>query len=275
MAILQKLYSAVKSCKDGNVNEGVTNLDTAAAYYTGSFEGTDDGGSFDGSLNFFLARRMCIYFDTCSQSNNALINERMISLFYAAQGELDTTVSLEKLMTLWMDRNSVSYNDCFPFYLLLQACAPLERTVKEIDNTLLIPLIQGTLFAAWQNSYYFNHNILIPSTQEFLPEGYVLAQSILPIIANVDAAAAKDISSVMVDDFPFPTRETASKHAIVFSAVKRALSKMDGVDCEQIGSIGGQGFCPGDPDPNLNPSSRLTISSMVILVLTGLPLLLL
>lgn len=93
MAILQRLYSAVKSCKDGNVNEGTTNLDTAAAYYIGSLEGTEDGGSFDGSLNFFLARRMCIYFDTCSQSNNALINERIISLFYSAQGELDTKVS--------------------------------------------------------------------------------------------------------------------------------------------------------------------------------------
>lgn len=97
MAILQKLYSAVKSCKDGNVVEGVTNLDIAAAYYTGSFEGPEDGGTFDGSLSFFLARRMCIYFDTCSQSDNALINERMISLFYSAQGELDTKVSQTKI----------------------------------------------------------------------------------------------------------------------------------------------------------------------------------
>lgn len=97
MSILQKLYSAVKSCKDGNVDEGITNLDTAVAYYTGSLEGPTDGGSFDGSLNFFLARRMCIYFDTCSQSNNALINERMISLFYSAQGELDTKVSGTKM----------------------------------------------------------------------------------------------------------------------------------------------------------------------------------
>jgi len=156
--------------------------------------------------------------------------------------------------------------------LVLQACVPLERTVKQIDNALLIPLIQGTLFAAWQNSYYFNNNILIPSTQEFLPEGYVLAQSILPIIANVDVEAAKYISGVMVDDFPFPTRDKVSKHAVVFDAVKRALTKMDGVDCKQIGSIGGQGFCPGDSDPT-SPSSRLTLSSIAILMTVGLPLL--
>ena len=98
-----------------------------------------------------------------------------------------------------------------------------------------------------------------------------MAQSILPIIANVDVDAAKDIASVMVDDFPFPTREKASNHAAVFSAVRTAVSKMDGVDCKQIGSIGGQGVCPGDTDPN--SSSRLTLSSIVVLMITGLPLL--
>ncbi len=269
MAILQKLYSAVKSCKDGDVVEGVTNLDIAAAYYTGSLEGTEDGGSFDGSLNFFLARRMCIFFDTCSQSNNALINERMISLFYSAQGELDTEVSRTKMWTM-----TNRLQQCFStlIFLLLQACVPLERTVKEIDNALLVPLIQGTLFAAWQNSYYFNNNILIPSTKEYFPEGYVLAQSILPIIANVDVDAADTIRSVMVGEFPFPTREKASNYAAVFAAIKRALTKMDGVDCKEIGTIGGQGFCPGDVDPT-SSSTRLSLSSIsMILMAVGVPL---
>jgi hypothetical protein len=93
MAILQKLYSALSSCRDGNVNEAAINLDTAAAYYIGSLEGTEDGGSYDGSLSFFLARRMCISFETCSPSDNAMTNERIISLFYSAQGELDSKVS--------------------------------------------------------------------------------------------------------------------------------------------------------------------------------------
>jgi hypothetical protein len=115
MAILQHLYSAVKSCKDGNANEGVTNLDTAVAYYTGSFEGTEDGGSFDGSLNFFLARRMCIYFETCSESNNALINERMISLFYSAQGELDTKVSMVQHDYIRITSTECLIKVCFPF----------------------------------------------------------------------------------------------------------------------------------------------------------------
>ena len=152
----------------------------------------------------------------------------------------------------------------------LQACGLLKRTVKQIDNSLLVPLIQGTLFAAWQNSYYFNKSVLVPSTQEFLPEGYVLAQTILPIVADVDIEAARDIESVMVDDFPFPTRDKASNHVAVFAAIKRALTKMDGIDCKQIGTIGGQGFCPGDAEPT-SSSSRLIVSSIIIVMTIGLP----
>ena len=96
-----------------------------------------------------------------------------------------------------------------------------------------------------------------------------MAQSILPIIADVDIEAAKDIESVMVDDFPFPTREKASNHVAVFEAIKRALTKMDGVDCKQIGTIGGQGFCPGDVEPT-SGSSRLIVSSIIIVTTTGL-----
>lgn len=95
-----------------------------------------------------------------------------------------------------------------------------------------------------------------------------MAQSVLPIVANVDSSAAKDIASVMVDEFPNYTREKASNYVTVFSAMKRALSKMDGIDCKQIGTIGGQGFCPGDADPN--HSYRLALSAIVILPMSGL-----
>lgn len=98
-----------------------------------------------------------------------------------------------------------------------------------------------------------------------------MAQSILPIIANVDSDAANEIKSVMVDEFPSPTHETGSNHAAVFAAFKRAISKMDGVDCKQIGSIGGQGFCPGDADPT-SSSTRFALSSTAILLTVGLPL---
>eukprot|EP01083_Nonionella_stella_P118227 352898_1 len=102
----------------------------AAGFFVGSMEGKDDGGTFDGYLIFMLAKRMCVHFGTCSSSNNAMINERIINLFYAGQGEVETG-----------------------------ACIPLAGTIKEIENALVVPLIQGTLLSALENEAYFEQGI--------------------------------------------------------------------------------------------------------------------
>ena len=74
MATLEKLYSSVQSCQEGNKKEGALNLDLAAGYFIGSLEGKDDGGSFDGNLIFMLAKRMCVHFGTCTSSNHAMVS---------------------------------------------------------------------------------------------------------------------------------------------------------------------------------------------------------
>ena len=122
MAILEKLYSTVKSCKEDNRVEGAATLDIAAGYFVGSMEGKDEGGSFDGGLIFMLAKRMCgehcltctttncllgltrsslsspLFFRSSlwysTQSYNGRINERILSFFYTMQGEVETGVSL-------------------------------------------------------------------------------------------------------------------------------------------------------------------------------------
>lgn len=92
MAVLEKIYSALNSCRQGT-DDGSKNLDLAVAYYVGSLEGGDSGGSYDGSLIYMLAKRMCVHFQTCASSNNAMINEKIVRLFYTAQGEVETGVS--------------------------------------------------------------------------------------------------------------------------------------------------------------------------------------
>jgi hypothetical protein len=95
MAILEKVYLALKSCSNEETRgEGAKDLDIAIAYYTGSLEGKDDGGSYDGTLIHMLANRMCVHFGTCSDANNAVINERIMSLVYAGQGQLEMGVSI-------------------------------------------------------------------------------------------------------------------------------------------------------------------------------------
>lgn len=98
MAILEKLHSAAISCKQNKRIEGGVHLDSAAGYFVGSLEGKEDGGSFDGQLIFMLAKRMCVHFGTCSSSNHAQVNERIVNLLYAAQGEIETGVSMLTLL---------------------------------------------------------------------------------------------------------------------------------------------------------------------------------
>lgn len=241
MSILEKLYSALRSCKENDRVQGSTNLDMAAGYYVGSMEGNYDGGSFDGYLIHMLAKRMCVHFGTCSSLNHAMINERIISLFYAGQGEVETG-----------------------------ACTPLAGTIKEIENALIVPLIQATLLSALENEFYFEQGV--SEGAEFYPEGYALALSILPVIDAVDRSSAKDIEAVMVDGFPGPDHIKASDYAKVFRAIQTSVSKMDGVDCAQIGSLEGKGFCPGDDVSyegiKVSPATSSTAQT-ALLVITG------
>ena len=94
MATLEKLYSSVRSCKADEKEEAALNLDLAATYFVGSLEGQEDGGSHDGSLIFMLAKRMCVHFGTCTVMFHAIVNERIINLFYASQAEIETGVSV-------------------------------------------------------------------------------------------------------------------------------------------------------------------------------------
>lgn len=113
MSILEKLYSSVQSCKQKK--DAFMDLDTAAAYFIGSLEGKEDGGSHDGNLIFMLAKRMCVLFRTCTSDNTAMVscwiiegvlvnfqlahhpplqvNERILELLYASQGEAEIGVS--------------------------------------------------------------------------------------------------------------------------------------------------------------------------------------
>ena len=124
-----------------------------------------------------------------------------------------------------------------------QSCVSLEGTVKKIENALAVPLIQATLFSARNNELHFKKR----AYQEFYPEGYVLAHSILPIINDADLSAAAEIKNVMVAGFPSQGNIVLSNDsAKVHGAIKSAVSKIEGFDCTQLGSLGGSGFCTDD-----------------------------
>lgn len=213
MAVCERLYTALDLCRDTKKADAHNSLDAGAAYFTGLSEGEEDGGTYDGVLLYMLANRMCVQFNTCSTiSNNAQANEKIISLLYAAQGEID-----------------------------VGACDSLAKTVKDIENALIVPLIQSTLYIALENDLFLSQLV---EADYLLPEGYVVAQSVLPLIHDVDSSAANDIAQVLVEGFP-RTQINAANHLKVFRAMQRAVPKMKGLDCEMIGTIAGVSFCEG------------------------------
>lgn len=113
MAVLEKLYSALNSCRQGgSAEDGAKNLDIAVAYYVGSLEGEDVGGSYDGSLIYMLAKRMCVHFNTCTPSNNAMVNELITSLFYTGQGEVETGVSMSAILLCHAPKYAANFPCC-------------------------------------------------------------------------------------------------------------------------------------------------------------------
>ncbi len=93
MSIQEQIHSAVEYCKSNDFDNAASALDSAVAYLIGSMEGEEDGGSYDGNMIYMLAKRMCVHFGTCAASNNAQVNEHIISLCYAGQGEIEAGVS--------------------------------------------------------------------------------------------------------------------------------------------------------------------------------------
>jgi hypothetical protein len=235
MAILEKLYTSLDLCRDSQNSDAQDSLDAAAAYFVGLSEGAKDGGTYDGSLLFMLANRLCAHFGTCSTSSNAEVNENIISLFYAAQGEID-----------------------------VGACDSLANTVERIENILTVPLIQGTLFIALENDLFKSK---VVEAEDLLPEGYVLAKSILPLIHDVDSSAASDIADVMIKGFPRTQySHEAANHAKVFRAIQVAIPKMTGLDCSMIGTIAGVSFCSGPVSATNAGSNHSILNSILVLL---------
>jgi len=230
MAILQQLYTSMDTCKTQRKSGSALALDLAAASYVGSLEGKSDGGSFDGSLLYGFAMRMCVHFGTCTVKYNARANERIISLFYSAQGEAEAG-----------------------------ACDALGKTVKKIESTMLVPLIQGTIFVA-------NENV---DGVGYYPEGFVLAQAILPIIHDADQNAAAEIKGAMVEGFPDPDISAVAQPAKVFRAVQAAIAKLDGINCNDVGTIHGSNFCPGATYDNFSPAVGARVATLIQIATLG------
>ena len=227
------MYEAIDDCRSNDSQrkaDAANEWDKAAAYLIGSIEGTESGGTDHGLMMYSLANKRCEQFNRCQSDGTAELNGLLIDLLYAGRGET-------------MGSN----------------CDALQKTTREIEELLLVPLIQGTLRYA-----IANEKLLFFDKSKDLAEGYVFSHSVLPYVAEVDGDAAGVIKRNM--DFQFdsePVRDGARK---VFQAFASAIPKM-GVDCEVVGTVNGLGgVCDRSSS---SPSRRTQLSLLTSIAVAG------
>lgn len=174
MEAIRQLYDSVAKCRAADPTLGFildsgadrNPLDNAAALLIGSMEGTQTGGSLlqDGELVWHLGNKRAFQFQTMNDLGYATVNQNIIDLLYAGNGELDGV-----------------------------ACTKLQTTVDQIVGLMQVSIIQSVLMAAVQSQ-----NLDSTSGDLSLVQGEVFADSILPLISAEDEATANLIQENMV-----------------------------------------------------------------------------
>ena len=73
--------SCTSNCNSFSINSGSVHAwDEGVAFYTGSLEGTADGGSSAGKLLYRLAEKRCANFGTCGECGDEACGTAMVNL---------------------------------------------------------------------------------------------------------------------------------------------------------------------------------------------------
>lgn len=230
MAALEAMYEAIDDCRSNDSQRkanAANEWDKAAAYLIGSLEGTESGGTDRGLMMYSLANKRCEQFNRCENDGTAELNSLLIDLLYAGRGET-------------MGSN----------------CDALQKTTKEIEQLLQVPLIQGTLRYA-----IANEKLLFFDKSKDLAEGYVFSHSVLPYVAEVDGDAARVIKRNM--DFQFDSEPVRDGTRKVFQAFASAIPKM-GADCEAVGTVDGLGGVCGTSSSSPSRRTQLSIATSIV-----------
>jgi len=209
MYTLRELYDAVHDCEstEPNRHAGMAEgWDRAVAFFVGSMEGKDAGGSLvnDGQLLYALAKERCYQFNTCNGPVDAYANTKIIDLMTAAK------IDIEK-----------------------SQCSMLGSKVEAIKPLLSIGMIQSVFLYAKKNS-------LLPtgSKDGDLASGDVLYTSIAPIIHEANRNAADIIKRNMDFQVNLKNSPIPDGPDEIFQAMTDTMSAMSvkqGLDCKDIG----------------------------------------
>ncbi|CAN0456228.1 unnamed protein product, partial [Scytosiphon promiscuus] len=137
------------------------------AFYTGSLEGTDVGGTPDeGQMLYALAEKRCENFKTCSGDNDdndltgtSAVNNDILALWQTGQGYIQ-------------DLN----------------CSAATTVKEDIVTLMTVPLVQGVLRCVY--TYLADPEAPTNSTEKEAAELWAFSAAILPAINACDADVA-------------------------------------------------------------------------------------
>merc|ERR1712091_733701 len=172
--VIWEMQDAINDCKAGKLSankDSVHAWDEAVAFYTGSLEGTTQGGDVglaggygEGELQFTLAEKRCKNFGTCTadfdmnpHDGYSELNKKIFALFSAGRDEILSAVDLTRS----------------------DKCEPITETMNEISGLMLVPFIQGV------QRYLYKTAQGTASAKE-AGELFAFASAALPFIDAVD-----------------------------------------------------------------------------------------
>jgi len=231
MQFLRKVYESLNACyRGGSSGKHSKPWDEAVAYYSGTTLDSHMGNSL-----YSLAQLRCSQFNTCESDRVASVNKEMLILFYAGQSEIR------------------SLN-----------CAALERTVAEIKYMVLVPLVQSSLHYAIENE-----DSAVNNKSAAIASGFVFAQSLLPLLNEIDEEAADVIRRNF--EYSLTKKPVQDGAKAVFEAYADALSKIQGFDCRAVGKVGKMNVCAEPFSVSSNKADEaMTIIGVILLVLANI-----
>merc|ERR1711990_1056845 len=176
--VIWEMQDAINDCKAGKLSANADSVhawDEAVAFYTGSLEGTTQGGQGgltggygEGELQFTVAEKRCKNFGTCTADFDSTINN----------GYSQVNHDIFQLFTRGRDQilSAANSGDA-------GACHALTETMNEISGLMLVPFIQGV------QRYLYKTAQGTASAKE-AGELFAFASAALPFIDAVDSTAA-------------------------------------------------------------------------------------
>merc|ERR1719359_199133 len=244
--VIWEMQDAINDCKAGKLSANADSVhawDEAVAFYTGSLEGTAQGGDVgltggygEGELQFTLAEKRCKNFGTCTadfdmnpHDGYSEVNKKIFALFSVGRDEILSAVDSTRS----------------------DKCEPITETMNEISGLMLVPFIQGV------QRYLYKTAQGTASAKE-AGELFAFASAALPFIDAVDPTAAEKLyNRAWKQDFTTDSDFKTIKYAVEGTYSQLGVGAGQGkVTCSAVGELSDSGNVLSEACVDPKPSSQ-------------------